>query len=55
MDAGRVIGAVLAGSSLLSGLLIGAGKIYEKSLGRSAPKSAIELPKMRLPPGNPDE
>lgn len=38
MDAARIIGVSMAGSAILSGLVIGGAELYRKTLERSAPK-----------------
>lgn len=55
MDAGRIIGTAVAGAALISGLVIGAGKLYEKALDFFTPEPAIKLPKMILPEESDEE
>lgn len=55
MDAGRIIGTAVAGAALISGLVIGAGKLYEKILDLFTPKPAVELPKIILPEESDEE
>ena len=49
MNAGRIFGMVIAGSAVISGVAIGAAKLYEKVLDLFTPEPAVKLPKMILP------
>lgn len=50
MDAGRIIGACVAGAGILSGCVIGVRALYVKVLEVATPKPAFELPPIVLPP-----
>lgn len=48
MDAGRIIGASIAGAGILSGLVIGVRALYVKVLEVTMPEPAFELPPVVL-------